>query len=404
MKTLVWYLVLWSGLPLVAQQGDLGFAVPLTITVGAMHTHRLQSEDPDAGPVAAAFRTMWYPALKLGPHWFAAASIQVNSSPFFYFTSYESEREIQTKVIQGYVGYTRSRGRNSLTVKAGQLISAFGSFPLRYDDEVNPLIDAPLGYGSSEYGPLDYPVTLYGQPGVEVDANLRRLDARLQFVNSSPANPRALFAGGQKPNWVAGAGYTIRQGFRVGGSFYRGGYLTVGRFLRPSENASDWPATGLGWEVQWSRGHWSINGEWQRFYFPYPRFLVNPTLRFGTAEVKRTIHPRLYLATRAGYSTYSSIQTVNMPSPVVFRRNRQSYELVAGFRVNRSQLLKIGYEWLHTEGVPGARDNVFGVQFVTTLQPLSKVFHENASRRTARLFGTAVAAGSLPSISSDTHP
>jgi hypothetical protein len=298
----------------------------------------------------------------------------VASSPFFYFESHNSEREISTKVIQGYVGYTASRAKNSLTLKAGQLISAFGSFPLRYDDEANPLIDAPLSYGSSDYGPLNYPVTLYGQPGVELDVNVNRLDGRVQFVNSSPANTRKLFAGGQNPNWVAGAGYTIRQGLRVGGSFYRGGYLTTGRLLLPAERSGDWPASGVGLEAQWAGGHWSINGEWQRFYFPYPRIIANTSSKFGYVEVKRTLHPRLYLATRLSYNSNSAFPSASSPI-VFFRASRHTCELVAGFRLNRSQLLKVGYEWMRKDGVSGTRENVFGVQFVTSLEPLSRIFH-----------------------------
>jgi len=374
MKTTALCCALLSCLALAAEQPDIGFAAPATITGGVIHTHRLQSEDPGASPVAPAFRTMWYPTLKLGSHWFASASIQVSSEPFFYFQSYESERKVYTSLIQGYVGYTRSGEKNSFTVKTGKLVSAFGSFPLRYDDEVNSLIDVPLGHGSGEYESLVYPVTLYGQPGVEIDVNLHRLDARAQFVNSSPANPRALFASGQTPNWVGGAGYTIRQGFRVGGSLYRGGFLTDRRPRTPPDNPRDWPATGAGVEVQWSRGHWGVNGEWLRFHFPYPRWPVNPTVKVGYVEVKRTLHPRLYVATRVGYNTYSTRQTSREPRPVVFQPNRQAYEFVAGFRLNRSQFLKVGYEWLHKDGVPGTRENVFGVQFVTTLQPLSKVF------------------------------
>ncbi len=54
---------------------------------------------------------------------------------------------VEVDTLQAYVGYERFWGNNYLTVKAGQLSSAFGSFSLRYDDAVNPLIDLPAGYG-----------------------------------------------------------------------------------------------------------------------------------------------------------------------------------------------------------------------------------------------------------------
>ncbi len=364
--------------PAFAQEGGVGFAVPVTITGGAMYTHRLQTDDPGASPVAGGFRTMLYPSLKLGPHWHAAASVQVSLAPFFYFESNDAKHEFKTKIIQGYLGYTRSGLKNSVTVKAGQLISAFGSFPLRYDDEANALIGAPLSYGSAEYG--NFPVTLYGQPGIEVDVNLNRVDARLQFVNSSPTNPQNLLSSQQNPNWVAGVGYTIRQGFRVGASVFHGAYLIPGgRFLTLDENPRDWPDTAVGVDVQWARGHWSTTGEWQRVTYPYPRYIAWPKLHFGYVEVKRVLHPRLYLAARLGYNTYGSFQRTDMPSPRLLRPARQDYEFVIGYRLNRSQIVKVGYEVLHRNGIPGTRENIFGVQLVTSLQPFAKASHGSGS-------------------------
>jgi hypothetical protein len=61
--------------------------------------------------------------------------------------------------------------------------------------------------------------------GVQVDATAGKWDARLQFANSSPANPRSIFDKDQYGNWAAGVGYSVFQGLRVGLSEYRGPYL-----------------------------------------------------------------------------------------------------------------------------------------------------------------------------------
>ena len=89
-------------------------------------------------------------------------------------------------------------------MKMGKLASAFGAFPLHYDDVVNPLIDQPLPYtylllqpsssGSQNYGFT--PVTLYGLPAAEVDLSWHRLDTRFQVTNSSPYNPVGFFRSG----------------------------------------------------------------------------------------------------------------------------------------------------------------------------------------------------------------
>jgi hypothetical protein len=104
-----------------------------------------------------------------------------------------------------------------VVVKAGKLSSAFGAFPLHYDDADNPLLDQPLPYaaylklradqlpcgvadllGQQYASSVNYacggssgdseglvPVTLYGLPGVELDLSTHKIDARIQLTNSS---------------------------------------------------------------------------------------------------------------------------------------------------------------------------------------------------------------------------
>jgi hypothetical protein len=57
-----------------------------------------------------------------------------------------------------------------------------------------------------------------------------------------------------------------------------------------------------------------------------------------------------------------------------FAPSLQSHEFAFGYRFNRSQLLKVGYEWLKTEGLRGAANNVLGVQFVTSIHGISKAW------------------------------
>jgi hypothetical protein len=119
-----------------------------------------------------------------------------------------------------------------------------------------------------------WPVTLYGIPGFQTDVSYGRADGRsLQLTNSSPANPQGITRTWH-PQWTAGGGVTIRQGFRAGMSAYRGAFLddSVKPFLPAGTTVRDFPATGLGVDVQWASGRWSAQGEWQRFQFNYPDF------------------------------------------------------------------------------------------------------------------------------------
>ena len=343
---------------IAAQEAERGVAMPFSISGLGLRTQRLQTEDPNAAGAAAAFRAMFYPSVKLGSHWFGYAAIQVRSTPYYFQEAYSSERSLQANLLQGFMGYAHSANSKSLVIKAGQLSSAFGSFLPRYDDAVNPMIDWPLSYGYYRE-----PVSFTGVMGLEIDASIQRLDTRFQLTNSSPVNPQGLLSRDQHAQWAAGAGYTILQGFRVGVSAYRGPYMRqTSRYLEGIERSADYSATGLGLDAQWARGRWSLNGEWQHFELPYPR-MRTVIGNYGYAEAKAVLTPRWYAAVRAGYQDYN------------YRRpDRQSYDFVFGYRPNRFQLIKVGYQWLRDRELPGTRDDVWAVQYVTSIDSLHKSF------------------------------
>jgi hypothetical protein len=391
------------GARLAAQEAQVGVVVPVSISGGILDSGRVHADDPSAASFTAGFRVLAAPQVKLGPHWFFYSAVQVYAAPFFYDDTYRSDRYVQAQMLQGFFGYTRSWGHTSVGFKMGKLSSAFGSFALRYDDAANTLLDQPLPYnyvklrpdqlpcGTADFSPAlepsvtfhcggaqteNYgltPVTLYGLLGTEADLSWRRLDARFQLTNSSPANPRNLLASSQHPQWTAGGGYTIRGGFRVGMSGFRGPWLDneVRLYVPQRSSVTDFPLSGLGVDVQWARGPWSANGEWQRFVFRYPQFRTAPASSFGYVELKRIMSPRWYSALRANYQANNHPEDSIGRDATTFLPNRQAYELAVGFRPDRFQLLKVGYEWMNVDG-PQTHDNVFGVQFVTSINALSK--------------------------------
>ena len=75
-------------------------------------------------------------------------------------------------------------------------------------------------------------------------------------------------------------------------------------------------------------------------------------------QLKRMIGPRWYSAIRANYRA-------NNYRAAGFLVTRQVYECAVGFRPDRFQLHKVGYEWVKVEGGPQTQDGVFGVQLVT---------------------------------------
>jgi hypothetical protein len=340
--------------PTAAQEANSGIDLRATVTGQAVVAHELTESPRDGAPAAAGFRSMLYPTWKIGEHWTVSGVVDVESRPYFAGEFSTQGYGVKFYVLQANLGYSKVGKAGSVVVRVGQLTSTFGSFLLRYDDADNPLLGMPMQYGYYYAG-----VSSSGLAGAQIDATHGKWDGRVQFANSSPANPRSIFAKDQYINWEGGIGYTIRQGLRVGVSGYRGPYLDrTDPFYRPGEsNPRDLPASAGGVDVEWARGHWNVYGEWQRFAMTYHQI---PTFRedAGYVEAKRVLHPRWFVAARAGYLHGS------------YRSGGETYEVAAGYRPNTHQLIKVGYS-VERERDAGDLYPVFGIQVVTMLHPLS---------------------------------
>jgi hypothetical protein len=400
-------LVLAAALPCAAQEGDFGISVPVTAGASAMYTQRLQLANPSASPVTAGFRVVVSPTLRLGKHWFVYAALQERLWPYFYYDAYNPEHELYADVLQAFVGYSVRTANASLVFKAGQLSSAFGSFPLRYDDAQNPLIDQPLSYiteiplradqlpcgtrdvlrqyygyvadscgGAKGWGSGLTSATMYALPGVQVEASIGRIDLRLQATDGSPANPQGWTSPRNYVQWAGGGGYTIRQGFRVGISGFRGPYLdeSLESLLPAGKGIRSFPASAVGLDAQWARGRFSLNGEWQHFWFAEPGFMESPTVTSGYGELKAILTPRLYLAGRAGWLSSGAIVDDQGVSAAHFAPWVSNVESGIGVWLNRRQLLKASYSWLHNQGQATHRYDVVGLEFVTTFNALNRAF------------------------------
>jgi hypothetical protein len=339
-----------------AQEADSGFELRTTLSAVSSYSQEFSAPPRDGSEVTGGFRAILYPTWKLNSHWTISGALQVHSRPYF-----EEEFETQGYGVKGdllqlNLGYSRFWEHNrSLVVRVGQMSSAFGSFLQRYDSADNPLIGVP-----SAYGYYYKPVTFQGLVGAQVDATAGKLDARAQFVNSSPANRRNIFENDQYGNWAGGLGYTIRQGLRVGGSAYYGPYLDrrYPYFFPGEANPRDLPASGYGLDVEWGSGHWNAWGELQHFQMDY-RVIPNFTQNMGYVEVRRTLGPRWYGAVRVGYERFSAAP------------GSQTYEFAAGFRPNAHQLVKFGYTVQQGVAYPGTLGNVAAIEFVTSFRVLS---------------------------------
>jgi hypothetical protein len=339
-------------------QQEVSFSAPVTFTAGTTYSHRSSQPPREGSPFGAGFRAIVYPTAKLGKGWYLAGSLQARSRRFSYETLDQPGEGVRLDVIQAAAGYERYWGKNFFGFRAGVLPTAFGSFALRYDDAVNPLIDAPVSSGYYYKS-----VTTLGLTGAQIDATFDKLDLRVQASNSSPANRRSPFESDQYLNWTGGVGWTFFQGLRVGASAYRGPYLHRGhRFYMPEEiRPRDLPATGYGVDLQYAHGHWNVQAEVQRFQKAYTAF---PTFEQVAAygEVKYAIRPRWFLAFRGA-------REQGGPPPT-----RTVLETAVGYWAAPRQLIKVGYQAYRGSATRGALGDVVGVQWVTRLDDLSSLW------------------------------
>jgi hypothetical protein len=336
---------------IAAQEAASGFDLRATFTAQAVSSNELTQAPRSGSPMIVGARSVVYPTWKINDNWFITGALQLATRPYYFEDLSTVGYGAKGALLQSTLNYSRVWPKASVLVRAGEMSTAFGSFLLRYDDADNPLVDLPVGYGY--YYSL---VSILGVAGAQVDATTGKWDVRAQFANSSPADPRSLLARDQYGNWAGGAGYTIRQGLRVGISAYRGPYLARNyKYFFPGEaNPNTLPARALGLDVNWAHGHTTVQGELQNFVMPYT---LVPTFRetAGYGEIKQVLTPRWYLAVRNGYTSANA------------GGNVQTLETAAGFRANRLQLLKVSYEYEHYSVGDEHNDNALAIQFVTTL-------------------------------------
>lgn len=395
-----------------AQEATSGISVPVTISGGASYVNG--TEHPE---VNGAFRAVASPTLSLGRHWFGYASVEIRSQSYLGYggRGVDDGQPVQFSPRQAYIGY-RVEGKGfSFLFKTGQLTSAFGMGPLEYDDATMPLLGPPPIYenrlalrgdqlpcgvndllwqsygsevkfhcgGSSDEAYGLVPVTLYGLPAVEGEFSWNRVDARLQITNSSPANPQPVLSDSQFLQWTAGGGYTFRGGLHIGMSGFHGPYLdrsVVG--LLPSGNGLRvFPASGIGADLQWSGGSWSIEGEWQHFRFATPTFTSSPSVTGAYLQVKKIVTPRLFVASRTSLEDTGKVADSFGRSAGGIRAPERIQEFGVGYRLNRYQLLKAGIDaaidqaWsAGGEFWPGKHAYGMQVQLVTSCDGLSKAF------------------------------
>ena len=279
----------------------------------------------------AGFRSITYPTWKISPHWAITGSYQFVSRPYFFDDFSTTGYGAKGYLLQSTLNYSRVSDKGSLLLQAGVLSSAFGSFLLRYDDAVNPLIDMP-----PQYGYYYAPVTTAGLPGAQIDVTRGKIDARLQFANSSPliraASSRTINTATGPPVQAIPSARDSASASTLTAALYLS--RDYAYFFPGEKNPSTLPATGLGIDAQWSHAHTSLQFEEDRFLMPYAA-IPDYSESAGYLEIRQSLSPRWYIAFRPGYSAANE------------GGDMRNLESALAYRPNRSQVIKLDYEIEH---------------------------------------------------------
>ena len=242
---------------------------------------------------------------------------------------YSSEGGTTTELEQAWLRYTMPAG---LTLQAGKMVEPIGSFNHRYLSNQNPLIGSPAGYM------VDYPV------GVELTGSAGRADFLLALVDRPLSRQIYLPEPSSTYRPAVEAGITPFVGFRVGGYATWGTYLSreVEPFIPPGRSWRDYQQRVVGLDVQFSRGHFELNGEATRSQFELPGE-HDETGFVYYLEPKYTWSPRLFTALRLERNETASVWLPWNAGWYVTDEAAWDVEAGIGYRIDPRTLVKVSY-------------------------------------------------------------
>lgn len=312
-------------------------------------------------------------------------------------------------VNQAYIRYSL-KSPSFLNIQVGKFGTPFGEFISRNYPNQNPLIGSPLIYyyrttiSASHIlqNPVDLlyyryrvripqiyvdgneagwlPLVNYAYPtGIMVYGNTKKFDYRFAAVNSSISNPLNVNQSGQRAQWIAGGGWTIIPGLRLGTSVTEGPYLdgSVNSQLPAGTSLRDYTQKALDFDFEYTLHHLEAYGELLFTNFKVP----NINQRLGATgyyvELKYNWAPRFYTALRWNQIFFDRVQPsaeypyegltyqqLSHSAGARFDYNVNSLEVGLGFRVTERLLTKVSWQHDRILGGLDPRNNVFAAQLV----------------------------------------
>jgi hypothetical protein len=302
-----------------------------------------------------------------------------------------------------YAAFARFRPspHTPFDIQVGIVPPVFGAFSRRSYGVDNPLIGFPLGYqylttlradalpasaddllskrgrGWRVRYPVGNPVPDHGQPladgmrypvGVEAHVGGGRLEAGVAVTTGSLSMPDARDVGGS-PQVSGRVAFRPAPGLVLGGSASHGTFLarSLTDAIGTTGNAGANDQTALGFDAEYSRGHWIVRAEgiysrW-RLDASAPPHIASPLGGFAfDVEGRYRILPGLYAAVRLDRLGFSEIcgSAGCLPWDAPVRR----VEAGGGYSLRRNVVVKGVYQYNWRDGSFRPREELASAQLL----------------------------------------
>jgi hypothetical protein len=284
----------------------------------------------DGGDLSALGRLQLWSAFQISRGWqiYAMGELETDDS--------SGKRVTEAELEQVAFRYTNPSA--AYFVEAGKLLSPLNAYSARQLSTTNPLIGQSYIYSSS------YPW------GLQAAGSSGRLDYRAALLDRPDINPE-LSPIVPDPAFrpALGFGVTPITGLRFGVSWTKGPYLNsqLNSQLPPGVSWRDFDLRIAGFDFQFSRGYFELNGQLVFSEYEVPFGYENPDYMSYYLELKYTWTPRLYGALR-----FQSLETAYGDSGDYLYQaddtdRLSDLEIGLGYRFNPNILLKIAYRTDH---------------------------------------------------------
>lgn len=248
---------------------------------------------------------------------------------------------------QAVVRYTFEAPRR-LILEGGKILSPVGNFSRRHLSSTNPLIGFPDSYS------VAYPY------GIQVSGQVSRLDYRVAAIDRPMVNDGYVPEPGSAVRPAVAMGVTPVTGLRFGVYSTRGPYLgpRVEAELPAGTTWKDYGQAITGADLQFSRGHFELNGDFAVSSYDAPARAFKSRGRAYFIEPKFTFTPRFFAALRVEKNDYPFIQPLGGGLWRVNNAELSDVEVGAGYRIGPGAILKVAYRkdaW----NVPESRKSFF---------------------------------------------